>query len=329
MVDRQSKEYYQQQLAQAQAAWVGFSRGAGYPGSSSHPGFAAGTQPVHMATPYENYMQQLQQFAGLSSQSNAAAMFGGAAAASNFLGNGAKDMTAGFSSTPFGFNPGHHSMAAFSNIANYHRPLPAHSPLPAHMKNAGGGSGGGSTGPLPAHMRSNPYQQTNYHSLNSPYAPGAMNPNSYLQSNMMAAAAAAAASSSQSQGSGSSTDYMSQLAERTRQQFGNSDNQTSQQQQQQQQQQSAARQESARRAALLNGGSGAEAFNQLQQLQAAYSQAAATGLSSSLKEANSKNSNSSSKGPSNNNYAYYQANSAQAAASAASSSGMWIVFLNL
>ena len=94
MVDRQSKEsFYQQQLAQAQAAaWVGFSRGAGYPGSASHPGFTAGPQAAHMANPYENYMQQLQQFAGLSSQSNAAAaasMFGGAAA-SNFLGNGAK-----------------------------------------------------------------------------------------------------------------------------------------------------------------------------------------------------------------------------------------------
>ena len=156
MVDRQSKEFYQQQLAQAQAAWAGFSRGAagGYPGGSSgHPGFAG----AHMAAatnPYENYMQQLQQFAGLSSQSNAAAsMFGGAAA--NFLGNGAKDMAAGFSSTPFSFNPSHHhSMAAFSNIANYHRPLPAHSPLPAPMKNSSGGGGGGSSGPLPAHMRS-------------------------------------------------------------------------------------------------------------------------------------------------------------------------------
>jgi hypothetical protein len=88
-----------------------------------------------------------------------------------------------------------------------------------------------------------------------------------------------------------------------------------------------ARQESARRAALLNGGSGVEAFSQLQQLQAAYSQAAASGgLGSTLKEANSKSSSNSnsSKAPSNNNYSYYQANSAQASTPSNNSSGKFL-----
>eukprot|EP00092_Neocalanus_flemingeri_P015678 GFUD01016972.1.p1 GENE.GFUD01016972.1~~GFUD01016972.1.p1 ORF type:complete len:2025 (+),score=728.26 GFUD01016972.1:126-6200(+) len=155
MVDRQSKDFYQQQLAQA--AWANFRGASGYNPASAHAGFAGpgggamGGHPAPTSTnPYENYMQQLQQFAGLSGSQANPAMFGG----SNFLGNGAKDMSPGFSS-PFGFPPGH--PMHFPGISNY-RPLPAHSPLPAHVKNSSGPAT-----PLPAHMRSSPYQQSNYH----------------------------------------------------------------------------------------------------------------------------------------------------------------------
>ena len=163
MVDR-SKELYQQQLA-AHAAWANFGAG-GYSPAPSHGGFggggdrsmgaaaaaaaAGGTQSMRE---YENYMQRLQAVAGLSGGQHGAAgsMFG-----SNFLGNGAKDMAAGFSP----FLPGH--PMHFPGLANY--PLPAHSPLPAHMKTS-------SATPLPAHMRSSPYQQGSYHAppYGSPY----------------------------------------------------------------------------------------------------------------------------------------------------------------
>lgn len=155
MVDRQSKDFYQQQLAQA--AWANFRGASGYNPATAHSGFAGpgggamGGHPAPAPTnPYENYMQQLQQFAGLSGSQSNPSMFGG----SNFLGNGAKDMSPGFSS-PFGFPPGH--PMHFPGISNY-RPLPAHSPLPAHVKNSSGPAT-----PLPAHMRSSPYQQSNYH----------------------------------------------------------------------------------------------------------------------------------------------------------------------
>lgn len=156
MVDRQSKDFYQQQLAQA--AWANFRGASGYNPATAHSGFAGPgggamgghPSPAPPTNPYENYMQQLQQFAGLSGSQSNPSMFGG----SNFLGNGAKDMSPGFSS-PFGFPPGH--PMHFPGISNY-RPLPAHSPLPAHVKNSSGPAT-----PLPAHMRSSPYQQTNYH----------------------------------------------------------------------------------------------------------------------------------------------------------------------
>ena len=156
MVDRQSKDFYQQQLAQA--AWANFRGASGYNPATAHSGFAGPgggamgghPSPAPPTNPYENYMQQLQQFAGLSGSQSNPSMFGG----SNFLGNGAKDMSPGFSS-PFGFPPGH--PMHFPGISNY-RPLPAHSPLPAHVKNSSGPAT-----PLPAHMRSSPYQQSNYH----------------------------------------------------------------------------------------------------------------------------------------------------------------------
>merc|ERR1712155_327138 len=111
-------------------------------GAAAAAAAAGGTQSMRE---YENYMQRLQAVAGLSGGQHGAAgsMFG-----SNFLGNGAKDMAAGFSP----FLPGH--PMHFPGLANY--PLPAHSPLPAHMKTS-------SATPLPAHMRSSPYQQGSYH----------------------------------------------------------------------------------------------------------------------------------------------------------------------
>lgn len=150
MVDRQSKELYQQQLA-AHAAWLRRGAAAGYSAAAQHQGFSA---PAHgtSANAYENYVLQN--------------MFGGA---TNILGNGAKDMT-GFSS-PFRL-PGQ-----FGNF-NYQRPLPAHSPLAAHMKNSTSTSS-----PIAAHMMSNPYQYPANYGLNPSYGAGAMNPN-YLQPNM-------------------------------------------------------------------------------------------------------------------------------------------------
>ena len=152
MVDR-SKELYQQQLAQA--AWANFGGAGGYnPAPAAHGSFAGGSSSMGAAgastNPYENYMQRLSQFAGLSGGQHNSGMFG-----SNFLSNGgSKDMSS-FTS-PFGFPPGH--PMHFPGLGNYN-PLPAHSPLPAHMKNS---SSGPST-PLPAHMRSSPYQPGSYH----------------------------------------------------------------------------------------------------------------------------------------------------------------------
>merc|ERR1712155_405526 len=86
-------------------------------GAAAAAAAAGGTQSMRE---YENYMQRLQAVAGLSGGQHGAAgsMFG-----SNFLGNGAKDMAAGFSP----FLPGH--PMHFPGLANY--PLPAHSPRPA------------------------------------------------------------------------------------------------------------------------------------------------------------------------------------------------------
>ena len=157
MVDRQSKELYQQQLA-AHAAWI--RRGAaGYQAAAAqHPGFTA-PAPTSANAAYENYVLQN--------------MFGGA---SNILGNSAKDM-AGLSS-PFRL-PGQ-----FPNFPNYQRPLPAHSPLAAHMKNA---SSATTPNPIAAHMMSNPYQYSANYGLNPSYGGGAMNTN-YLHANASATA---------------------------------------------------------------------------------------------------------------------------------------------
>ena len=148
MVDR-SKELYQQQLA-AHAAWANFGAGGspGYP-ASGHAGFPGAPQGAGATNPYENYMQRLQQFAGLTGSQHNSAMF------NNF----SKDMSS--FAPPFGIPPGH--PMHFPSLGGYN-PLPAHSPLPAHMKN----SPTPPTTPLPAHMRSSPYQQSAYH--NSPYA---------------------------------------------------------------------------------------------------------------------------------------------------------------
>merc|ERR1719187_119504 len=92
---------------------------------------------------YENYMQQLQQFAAAQTAQTAAdrqSMFSGAS--NPFLGNNAKDITPASFSNPFPFPPGH--PMHLPGISNYHRPLPAHSPLPAHMKN----NSGAATSPL-------------------------------------------------------------------------------------------------------------------------------------------------------------------------------------
>ena len=83
MVDRQKELYQQQQQLAAHAAWASFGGGPGY-----SPG--AGAQS---SSPYENYMQRLQQFAA-SQHTPPQSMFG-----ANFLGNGTKDMSS-FSS-PF------------------------------------------------------------------------------------------------------------------------------------------------------------------------------------------------------------------------------------
>ena len=108
MVDRPSKDYYQQQLAQAQAAWAGFSR-SGYPGAAGHGfGAAAAAAAAGSSMPgansagsgYENYVQQMQQLQQLAAQNAAAggdrhggSMFPGA---SNFLSNNAKDFSSAF-----------------------------------------------------------------------------------------------------------------------------------------------------------------------------------------------------------------------------------------
>ena len=235
MVDRQSKELYQQQLA-AHAAWLSRGAAAGYSAAAAqHPGFAASAAHGSSTNAYENYMLHN--------------MLGGA---SNILGNGAKDMS-GFSS-PFRF-PGQ-----LGNF-NYQRPLPAHSPLSAHMK----GSGSSST-PIAAHMISNPYQYTGNYGLNPSYGAGAMNPN-YLQSNM----------ANQSQ---ETANYMAQSAGRFRHQFDPS-------QLQKEQGGGSQRQDNSRRqaAGLANGGMTQEATNafNLQQLQAAYSQAALNSNAAMLK----------------------------------------------
>ena len=252
MVDRQSKELYQQQLA-AHAAWL--RRGAaGYSAAAAaqHPGFAAPAHGSSANAAYENYVLQN--------------MFGGA---SNILGGGGKDMS-GFAS-PFRL-PGQ-----FGNF-NYQRPLPAHSPLTAHMKNSTPTSN-----PIAAHMMSNPYQYPGNYGLNSSYGAGAMNPN-YLQSNMTA---------NQSQ---ETANYMNQSAERFRQQF--------EQQQSQYEKETSLRHDNSRRqASMLNGGisgnqEATNAFN-LQQLQAAYSQAALSSSSAMMKES------SKSKTPVNNYSSYY------------------------
>ena len=232
MVDRQSKELYQQQLA-AHAAWLSRGAAAGYSAAAQHPGFAASAAHGSSTNAYENYMLHN--------------MLGGA---SNILGNGAKDMT-GFSS-PFRF-PG--QLANF----NYQRPLPAHSPLAAHIK-----SSGSSSAPIAAHMMSNPYQYPANYGLNPSYGAGAMNPN-YLQANM----------SNQTQ---ETANYMTQSAERFRQQFDPA--------QLQKEQAAAQRQENARRqGGQANGGMTQEATNafNLHQLQAAYSQAALNSNAAMLK----------------------------------------------
>ena len=143
MVDR-SKELYQQQLA-AHAAWTANFGGAssGYSpaaGAGGHAGFPGSHPGAGANNPYENYMQRLQQFAGLGSQHN-----------SSMFNNFSKDISS-FSS-PFGLPPGH--PMHFSGLGNYN-PLPAHSPLPAHLKNSNSTP---PASPLPAHLRSSPYQQ--------------------------------------------------------------------------------------------------------------------------------------------------------------------------
>ena len=257
MVDRQAKELYQQQLA-AQAAWMRRGAAAGYSAAAAaaqHSGFAPS---AHDTNAYQNYFLQN--------------MFGGA---TNILGNGAKDMTAGISS-PFRL-PGQ-----FANF-NYQRPLPAHSPLAAHMKNSGS-----SSTPITAHMISNPYQYPGNYGLNPSY--GAMNTN-YIHAN------ASASTAGQNQ---SPSSYVNQSNERFRHPFDQS---------QFGKEHTSHRQESARRqTGTVNGalnsspGEGSNTLN-LQQLQAAYSQAAL-------------NSKDASKGKTPvDNYAAYYASAAQAQSS--------------
>ena len=154
----------------------------------------------------------------------------------------------------FGFPPGHpmnlfppssshpsvHPATAQSAAAYHSRPLPAHSPAAAAAA-AVAAAAAAASGPLPAHLRSNPYQQAaNYHAASAYHSHPHHQPTSHHPTYLPTASAAAAAyggSQEPKSNSGSGSLANGHLASRNapsyQQHYGNPKEFTQQPQQQQ------------------------------------------------------------------------------------------------
>lgn len=144
MVDP-AKDYYNERLAQA--AW-GMGSSIAFPGPG-HPGLADNSH-VHPSSVHGHGGHGASAYGSQSNYLHSAhsqvASVGGFDVAKSRVPNG-------------GQNSGHHSFM-YPSIEQYHQPLPAHTSVARS-----GSVPSPIAGPLPAHMRSNPYQASPYPSL--------------------------------------------------------------------------------------------------------------------------------------------------------------------